>query len=110
VRLLLDQNLSPRLVGELSDIFPGSVHVRDLGLSRADDQTVWDHARANDFVIVSKDSDFHQRSFVYGPPPKVIWVRLGNCPTGHIATLLRDRVVEITAFADDPAAAFLILG
>lgn len=110
MKLLLDQNLSPRLVRELSDLFPGCAHVRDLGLASADDQVVWAHAKANGFVIVSKDSDFHQRSFVYGAPPKVIWVRLGNCPTARIATLLRSRIAEITAFTDDPAEAFLILG
>jgi len=86
------------------------VHVREVGLAKADDATVWDHALENELVIVSKDADFHQRSFLSGPPPKVIWIRLGNCTTGDIERLLRDQAAEILAFADDPETAFLALG
>jgi predicted nuclease of predicted toxin-antitoxin system len=110
VRLLLDQNLSPRLVRALADVFPECTHVRDLGLSREDDRVVWDHAKANGYVIVSKDSDFHQLSFLQGPPPKVVWLRLGNCPTAEIERLLRSRAIEIAAFVNDPTEAFLVLG
>jgi predicted nuclease of predicted toxin-antitoxin system len=83
VKLLLDENLSPRLVGSLSDLFPGSKHVRDCRLERADDIAIWDYATEHSFVIVSKDSDFFERSIVYRSP-KVIWVRLGNCSTDEI--------------------------
>lgn len=110
MRLLLDQNLSPRLVRALADVLPECVHVRDVGLSRADDGAVWDYAKANGYVIVSKDSDFHQLSFVHGLPPKVVWLRLGNCPTTAIETLLRRRVDEIATFVADPTEAFLVLG
>jgi predicted nuclease of predicted toxin-antitoxin system len=68
LRLLFDQNLSPRLVRALADLFPGSAHVRDVGLARAGDDEVWSHAAAHGFAIVSKDADFHQRSFVLGHP------------------------------------------
>jgi predicted nuclease of predicted toxin-antitoxin system len=68
VKLLFDQNLSHFLVGRLDDLFPGSVHVRDVGLKEADDVEVWDYAKSNGLIIVSKDSDFHQRSFVFGHP------------------------------------------
>ena len=110
MRLLLDQNLSPRLARALADVFPDCTHARDCGLSGADDRAVWDYAKTHGYVVVSKDSDFHQLSFVHGAPPKVIWVRLGNCPTAHIEALLRSRVAEITAFVDDPTEAFLVLG
>jgi hypothetical protein len=66
VKLLLDQNLSPRLLRTLEAVYPGSSHVRLLGLRDADDVVVWEFARDHDFIIVSKDSDFHQRSFVLG--------------------------------------------
>ena len=66
MRLLFDQNLSPRLVAMLADLHSGSAHVRNEGLQRADDDTVWAHAARHGFVIVSKDADFHQRSFVFG--------------------------------------------
>ena len=75
MKLLFDQNVSPRLVADLSDMYPGSVHVRDVGLARANDAAIWSYARDHGLTIVSKDSDFHQVSFLRGPPPKVIWIR-----------------------------------
>ena len=108
--MLLDQNLSPRLAVELVDAYPGTVHVRDLGLARADDEQVWQAARDGDFLLVSKDADFHQRSFLRGHPPKVVWIRLGNCETLSVRNLLLDRQGEISRFVADPAAAFLALG
>ena len=60
-------------------------------------------------TIVSKDADFHQRSLVLGHPPKVIWVRLGNCSVADTATLLRDLFIVVRRFHDDPEAAFLAL-
>lgn len=109
MRLLFDQNLSPRLVDVLSEAFPGSAHVRQFGLESADDKAVWDHAAAHGFVIVSQDSDFHQRSFLFGHPPKVVWVRLGNCSTADVEALLRSCAPEILAFEKDDEASFLAL-
>jgi len=65
-KLLLDQNLSPRLLRLLADIYPASAHVRDLGLAAADDETVWRYAGTEGFTIVTKDDDFRQRSFPSG--------------------------------------------
>ena len=101
--------MSPRLVAGLSDVFPGSVHVRDVGLARATDAAIWGYARDHDLTIVSKDSDFHQVSFVRGPPPKVIWIRRGNCTTADIEALLRSNQTGILAFAAEADAAFLAL-
>jgi predicted nuclease of predicted toxin-antitoxin system len=84
VKLLFDQNLSHNLVALLSDVFPGSAHVRAVGLGQGTDAEVWAHAREHDFVLVSKDEDFHQMSFLLGPPPQVVWVRLGNCSTRDV--------------------------
>ena len=75
MRLLLDQNLSPRLLTALAGLYPGSSHVREVGLQTADDDTVWQYAAEHGFAIVSKDADFHERSFLLGHPPKVIWIR-----------------------------------
>ena len=88
MRLLFDNNLSPRLVELLADLFPNSVHVRSLRFEKASDQEIWDYAKASGYVITSKDTDFHQRSFLHGVPPKVIWIRWGNCSTGEIADLI----------------------
>jgi predicted nuclease of predicted toxin-antitoxin system len=109
VRLLFDENLSRRLVGALADVFPGSRHVAAEGLASADDLAVWDHAARSDLVIVTKDADFHQRSFLLGAPPKVVWVRLGNCTTDDVHGLLRVRAAAIVAFVRDADAAFLEL-
>ena len=109
MKLLFDENVSPRLVAGLSDVFPGSVHVRDVGLARATDAAIWDYARDHDLTIVSKDSDFHQASFVRGPPPKVIWIRRGNCTTADIEALLRSNQTGILAFGAETDAAFLAL-
>ena len=89
MKFLFDENLSPRLVAALVDLYPGSCHVRNVGLERADDESVWVYARDYDLVIISKDADFHQRSFVIGYPPKVVWIRKGNCSTRDIEAILR---------------------
>ena len=56
MKFLFDQNLSPRLVQTLASLFPGSIHVRDIGLERSDDQIVWDYALTHGFAIVTKDA------------------------------------------------------
>jgi predicted nuclease of predicted toxin-antitoxin system len=82
---------------------------RDAGLAASPDPDVWAFAAANGYVIVSKDTDFQQRALLYGHPPKVIWVRLGNCTTAAVASLLQVRLADIQAFEADPAASFLAL-
>jgi predicted nuclease of predicted toxin-antitoxin system len=109
VRLLFDQNLSHKLVNRLGEVFPDSQHVRDVGLADADDTSVWEFAAAGGYTIVSKDSDFHQRSFLYGAPPKVIWLRIGNCTTSDIEHLLRRRLEDIERFDRDEESSFLVL-
>lgn len=109
MKLLFDQNLSPRLPRQLSDIYPDSIHVRDVGLQIAEDDAIWEFAKANGYVIVSKDSDFQQRSLLYGFPPKFIWLRVGNCPVERIEGLLRERFDTIAAFAADQSLSHLIL-
>jgi len=109
VKLLLDQNLSPRLLRTLEVTYPGSSHVRLVGLRDADDAIVWEYARDHGFIIVSKDADFHQRSFVFGFPPKVIWIRRGNCPTTDIEKVLKDHQSSILEFCEDDVHAFLAL-
>jgi predicted nuclease of predicted toxin-antitoxin system len=109
MKLLFDQNLSPRLVRRLADIYAGSVHVREIGLRDADDSAIWEYAKLNGFAIVSKDSDFQQRSLLYGSPPKFIWLRMGNCPAKTVEDLLRRHSVAIHTFGLDDAKAHLML-
>ena len=109
MRLLFDQNLSARLVDRLADLYPGSLHVTAAGLGNADDDRVWQFAAAHDLVIVSKDEDFHQRAFLYGPPPKVVWVRLGNCTTETVEEALRSGEDLVAGFGENLEAAFLVV-
>jgi len=109
MKFLFDENLSPRLVVLLADLFPNSLHVRDAGLQAAEDLLVWNYARDHDLTIVSKDADMHQRCFVFGAPPKVVWVRLGNCSTTDVADLLRRYVNALEVFEADEFASFLSL-
>ena len=110
MKLPLDQNLSPRLLQELSVLYAGSMHVRDVGLERADDESIWQYAAEHALVIVTKDADFRQRSFLFGTPPKVIWIRRGNSSTDDILGLLRVHQPAILAFNENHEAAFLALG
>jgi predicted nuclease of predicted toxin-antitoxin system len=107
--LLFDQNLSRRLVALLAAEYPGSEHVESASLLGADDLTVWHYAAANGLMVVSKDSDFRHLALVHGPPPKVIWLRVGNGPTSVVEALLRTRLADVQAFAADPALAMLAL-
>jgi predicted nuclease of predicted toxin-antitoxin system len=107
--LLFDQNLSRRLVRLLAAEYPGSEHVEGAGLLGADDLTVWHYAAGRGLMVVSKDSDFRHLALLHGPPPKAIWMRVGNGPTAAVAALLRARVADVRAFAADPALALLVL-
>ena len=111
MKLLFDQNLSPRLAAELADLFPNSTHVQDIGLARAADIPLWDFARENGFVIVTKDVDFSDRSALIGFPPKIIWVRIGNCSTAEIQSALRRHYEQVEAFdADDNLGVLSLFG
>ena len=109
MKLLFDQNLSHRLVTALADLYPGSDHVRNLGLESADDARVWNLAAAEGFVLVTKDEDFYARSMLFGAPPLVLWVRSGNCATDLVETLLRRNSVDIFAFGAQTEVGFLAL-
>lgn len=109
MKLLFDQNLSFRLTSHLEELFPGSLHVKDIGMEKASDSEIWEYAKKHELIIVSKDSDFHQKSFLYGPPPKVIWIEKGNCSTKEIIKILEVSFGQIELFVNDGESAFLIL-
>ena len=109
MKLLLDQNVSRRLVAALCDLYPDSTHAAFCDLERSDDDRVWEFARAEGFTIVTKDTDFHHLALFRGPPPKVVWVRLGNCRTREVESLVRTRAQDIAEFDNDPESALLIL-
>ena len=85
MKLLLDENLSDRLLDRLADLFPGSAHVKKLGLLGSDDLGLWQYARTHGFMLVTKDKDFQQLCVLRGAPPKVVWLRVGNRSTACLA-------------------------
>ena len=110
MKLLFDENISPRLAEALTDVYPDSAHVDRCGLGSADDLAVWQYAKDNDFAIVSKDSDFQERSVLLGAPPKVIWLRVANCTSAEIEGLLRTALPAIRQFIQEDQESCLVLG
>jgi predicted nuclease of predicted toxin-antitoxin system len=90
VKLLLDQNISRRLLPALELAFPASTQVQLLGLQTAQDAAIWRFALDEGFAIVTKDSDFVEMSALHGFPPKIIWLNVGNVSN----TVIRDKLVE----------------
>ncbi len=101
MKLLFDHNLSPRLINLLADLYPNSNHLYLIGLDQESDQIVWEFAKKQNYIIVTKDSDFNELLILKGFPPKVIWIRLGNCSTKTIESLLRNNYQAILCFAQD---------
>ena len=98
MNLLFDENLSPKLIGRLNDLFPGSIHVRDIGLKSADDISIWEYAFNTKYTIVTQDSDFYEMSLLFGSPPKIIWLRCGNTSTKNILKIFKENHQEIIDF------------
>ncbi len=110
MKLLFDQNLSRHLVGQLAAEFPESQHVAEVGLDSATDREIWTYAGQHGLVIVSKDSDFRQLAFLNGPPPKAIWLQLGNASTSDIVAALRRNREAMRAFSESEDEALLVIG
>ena len=109
MKLLFDQHLSPRLVSRLSEVYPNASHVSLVGLDCAPDEAVWRYAQENDYIIVTKDADFGDLGIMRGFPPKVIWLRLGNCTTGQIEATLRTWYSAIEGLSANPNVGILTL-
>jgi predicted nuclease of predicted toxin-antitoxin system len=110
VRLLFDEQLSERLCSLLRGEFPDSLHIRQIGAGGSADASVWHLALEHECVLVTKDEDFRQLSILRGAPPKVVWVRLGNCTTQDLADLLSRHADQIRSFAAQPELTVLELG
>ena len=109
MRLLLDENLSRRLVERLADLFPGSTHAASEGLLQAPDIRLWEYAKAGGFAIVTADADFYELATTFGPPPKVIWLRACDYPTAVAERLIRRQAIRVAEFLQDHEQAVLIL-
>lgn len=109
MKLLFDQNLSPKLVERLADLYPDSNHVYHLNIDLAPDKEMREFAGREGFVIVTKDSDFSDLCILLGFPPKVIWIRRGNCSSRDIESILRDHNQDIEALDHDEVMGILTL-
>jgi predicted nuclease of predicted toxin-antitoxin system len=109
LKLLVDENLPPRLVEDLADLFPDSVHVSTAGLGSTPDATIWEFAKAHGYTFISKDKDFANLSLAQGAPPKVILLQTGNCSTGQVLDLIRKNAIRFSEFDNDPLRGLLIL-
>ncbi|HET9713980.1 MAG TPA: DUF5615 family PIN-like protein [Pyrinomonadaceae bacterium] len=109
MKLLFDHNLPPSLVARLTDLFPQSEHVFAIGLDRSSDLEIREYAGREGLVIVTKDADFSDMCVLKGFPPKIIWIRRGNCSTRDVEELLRQHNTEIEDLGADPMNGVLTL-
>ena len=101
MKLLLDHNLSHKLIHSLGGLFPDSRHVYQLGLDRATDREVFEYARDNNFIILTKDADFQDLNLFLSPPVKIIWLKTGNSDNQTIALKIIAYYDSIVAFYQD---------
>jgi predicted nuclease of predicted toxin-antitoxin system len=109
VKLLLDENLSPRLAIAIRAVFPESAHIQESGFAGATDDLIWQYALEDGYAIVSQDSNFAERSALLGGPPKVIWLRIGNCTTGRAEFVLVNLASRIEHFLLHSTESCLVL-
>ena len=107
MNLLFDQNISFRIIKRVDDIFPGSISARELGYDNPHDFDIWKFAKANNYSIVTFDSDFIDLSNLRGFPPKIIWLRIGNTSTKKIAERILMEQTNILEFLNNSENAFL---
>jgi predicted nuclease of predicted toxin-antitoxin system len=98
VRLLFDQNISFRVANKLQNTFIGCSQVRELKLENRSDLEIWDYAKKNSCAIVTFDADFYDLVTLYGHPPKVIWLRIGNASSDNIVKVFHTHEVLIKDF------------
>jgi predicted nuclease of predicted toxin-antitoxin system len=109
LKLLVDENLAPRLATDLTDLFPGSAHVSSIELGSTEDVVIWRYAKAHDFTFLTKDKDFANLGIAWGAPPKVILLQTGNCSTTSIEGIVRKNAVRLSDFEADPKRSLLVL-
>lgn len=109
MKLLVDENLSPRLVEDLTDLFPDSAHVCSADLGSTADAIIWEYAKAHGFTFLTRDKDFANLSLIRGAPPKVILLQMGNCSVSRLASIIRHNAVRFSDFEKDERRGLLVL-
>ena len=99
MKILIDQNISFRLSPYLKAEFPNILHVKEVGLTDFSDHKIFQFARQNEFIaIVTLDEDFNNLQLEFGTPPKIVWLRVGNCSTKSLAKIILDKAATIKTF------------
>ncbi len=101
MKLFFDQNISFRVTELIKDFFPDAKHVKEFDLQFSTDKQIWNYAKENDYNIVTFDADFYDLVTLYGHPPKIIWLRLGNTSSRNIATILSGYSELVNSFLTD---------
>lgn len=109
MRLLLDENLSRRLIKQIEDLFPESIHVSSVDLLQVPDSVIWEFAKEKGFCILTADADFYEMAISLGPPPKVVWLRGCDYPSAVAGALIRSQAIRITEFLNDAERSVLVL-
>ncbi len=109
MKLLVDENLPPRLVHDLADLFPGSAHVSSVSLGSTLDAIIWEYAKAHGFALLTKDKDFASLSIAWGAPPQVILLQTGNCSTNELLRMIRNNAIRFSEFENDTRRSLLVL-
>lgn len=102
MKLLLDQNISYKIIKKLDKFFEEVAQVGRLGMAQTDDGMIWQYARTNNYVLVTFDPYFQERNIVAGHPLKIIWLKCRNTSTKNLVQVLTGSVEEIKAFYEDP--------
>ena len=96
MKVLINQNISHRISSLLNGYFEKLTHVREVGLMDTDDFQIFMYARQVQFdAILTLDEDFQHHVFIQNAPPKVIWLRVGNCSTKHLANVIIRNIEDI---------------
>jgi predicted nuclease of predicted toxin-antitoxin system len=91
----IDAQMSPAIAVWISSHFSVSaVAVRELGLREATDQEIFQAARRENAVVMTKDSDFVLLLDKFGPPPQVIWVTCGNTSNARLKEILKKTLMK----------------
>ena len=102
MKILIDENISSRLIFRIQHVFPDVEHVKTLGLMTANDFSIFMYARQNVYdAVLTLDEDYYNLQLTHGMPPKIIWLRVGNCSTNALAQIILNNADTIYAFLFD---------
>ncbi len=91
----IDAHLSPAIAVWITSTFGiTSIALRDLGLRDAEDTEIFEAAKAEGVVLITKDSDFVDLANRFGAPPKIIWLRCGNTSNAQLQNILRSTLLD----------------